>query len=222
MFTRSRDSISVREAGFRTRGPEFFSANGAGSLTSVIDDFSEGSPTSSVIAGTYSISNDGTGSIQFTFPTGSLTYAITLVSSSKVYMTEADTTLSGGGVAEKQDTTAFASAPTGTYIFRRRSLTTGATPTSYVGSLTLNAGAISTGTNAEDTLVFGGTVTSLALNAALFNTRTQPLAEPQAASLTATGLRQPLCTTLWMRTTFECSRLTAESSAWAGRKNRAQ
>jgi len=146
-----------------------FIANGAGSLTSVIDDFSEGSPTSSVIAGTYSISNDGTGSIQFTFPTGSLTYAITLVSSSKVYMAEADTTLSGGGVAEKQDTTAFASAPTGTYIFRRRSLTTGATPTSYVGSLTLNAGSISTGTNAEDTLVFGGTVTSLALNAALFN-----------------------------------------------------
>src|SRR5690348_5888989 len=45
-----------------------FVADGAGSLTSISDDFSEGSPTSSVISGTYAISNDGTGSIQFTFP----------------------------------------------------------------------------------------------------------------------------------------------------------
>lgn len=144
-------------------------ADGAGSLTSISDDFSEGSPTSSVISGTYAISNDGTGSIQFTFPTGSLTFGITLVSSSKIYMIEADTTLSGGGIAEKQDTTAFASAPTGTYIFRRRSLTTGGTPTSYVGSLTLNAGTISAGANAQDSLVFAGTLSSVALNSALFN-----------------------------------------------------
>lgn len=146
-----------------------FVANGAGSLTSVIDDFSEGSPTSSTVSGTYSISNDGTGSIVFTFPTGSLTFAITLVSSSKVYMTEADTTLSGGGIAEKQDTTAFAAAPTGTYVFRRRSLTTGGTPTSYVGSLTLNAGTLAAGANAEDSLVFGSTLSSVALNGALLN-----------------------------------------------------
>jgi hypothetical protein len=145
-----------------------FSANGAGVLTTVVDDFSEGTATSSTISGTYSISNDGTGSVVFTFPTGSITYAITLVSSSKVYMAEADTTLSGGGVAEKQDTTALA-APTGTYVFRRRSLTTGGTPTSYVGSLSLTAGAISTGTNAQDSLVFGSTLSSLALNGALFN-----------------------------------------------------
>lgn len=146
-----------------------FTANGAGALTAVTDDFSEGTATSSAISGTYSISNDGTGSIQFTFPTGTITYAITLVSSSKIYMIEADTTLSGGGVAEKQDTTAFAAAPSGTYIFRRRALTSGGTPTSYVGSLTLNAGTIASGTNAEDSLVFGGTLSSLALNAALFN-----------------------------------------------------
>jgi len=108
-----------------------FVANGAGVLTSVVDDFSEGTATTSTISGTYSVSNDGTGSIVFSFPTGSITYAITLLSSSKVYMAEADTTLSGGGVAEKQDTTALA-APTGTYVFRRRTLSTGATPTSYV------------------------------------------------------------------------------------------
>jgi len=146
-----------------------FVANGAGVLTSVVDDFSEGTATTSTISGTYSVSNDGTGSIVFSFPTGSITYAITLLSSSKVYMAEANTTLSGGGVADKQDTTALA-APTGTYVFRRRTLSTGATPTSYVGSLSLTAGSISTGTNSQDSLVFGSTLTSLGLNSALFNT----------------------------------------------------
>ena len=145
-----------------------FAANGAGSLTTVVDDFSEGTATSSTISGTYSISNDGTGSVVFTFPTGSVTYAITLVSSSKIYLIEADTALSGGGVAEKQDTTALA-APTGTYVFRRRSLTTGGTPTSYVGSVSLTAGALSTGTTSQDSLVFGSSLTTLALNGALFN-----------------------------------------------------
>ncbi|HZQ71128.1 MAG TPA: hypothetical protein VFA68_21565 [Terriglobales bacterium] len=147
-----------------------FSANGAGALTTVVDDFSEGSATSSTISGTYSISNDGTGSLVFSFPSGSLTYAITLVSSSKVYLAEADTTFSGGGIAEKQDTTAFAAAPSGTFVFKRRSLTTGGTPTSYVGSFSLSAGTITTGANSQDSLVFGSTLTSVALSSALFNT----------------------------------------------------
>jgi hypothetical protein len=147
-----------------------FTADGAGNLTTIVDDFSEGSATSNTITGTYAISVDGTGSAQFNFSGVSLTYAITLVSNSKVYLAEADSTLSGGGIAEKQDTTALAAAPSGTYVFRRRTVDTGGTPTSYVGALTLNAGVISTGTNSQDSLVFGSSLTSVALNGALFNT----------------------------------------------------
>lgn len=118
-----------------------FTADGNGNLTSVTDDFSEGTAINSVITGTYSISNDGTGTLNFAFPSGSLGFAITLVSSSQVYLDSVDVNLVGAGVADKQTTSAFASIPQGNFVFKMHNI--GASTTGSVGLMTVTGGAIS-------------------------------------------------------------------------------
>ena len=59
------------------------------------------------------ISNDGTGSVSFNNALlGTITLAVTVVSASKVYLVEGDYPGERGGLAEKQDSTAIAAAPT--------------------------------------------------------------------------------------------------------------
>ena len=72
--------------------------------------------------GTYAIGNDGTGSVSFDNALGTIHLAVTLVSSSKAYLVEGDKNLNGGGLAEKQDLTAIASAPSGTFVFREHDI----------------------------------------------------------------------------------------------------
>lgn len=131
---------------FRRSG--VFSANGGGVITSGTDDFSEQGNTavSTPISGVYSVNSDGTGSLTLTLPTGSLIFAITLVDSSTVYMVEDDNTLlTGGGVAEQQTSSAFATVPSGNFAFRMHTIDVNAGSIGCAGVLTASGGVL-TGT----------------------------------------------------------------------------
>jgi hypothetical protein len=141
-----------------------FTADGAGNITSATDDFSEGTAVSSTVTGTYAISNDGTGTLNLTFPSGSLGFAITLTSSSSVYMASVDTNLVGAGRAEKQTTSAFASIPQGNFVFKMHNTSASATVGS-VGLMSVSGGAISGSEDVND----GNTVTALTLNSGTLN-----------------------------------------------------
>jgi len=128
-----------------------FVADGSGHITSGTDDFNQlnsGSPlVSNAITGTYSIGNDGNGQIIFTLtnvapPNNTFSVAITLVSTSKLYMTEIDLFANAYGTATLQDTTAFTAPPNGTFAFRihDKAATTSA---ALVGAMTSNGGTIS-------------------------------------------------------------------------------
>ena len=137
-------------AAFREAGS--FTADGNGNITVGEDDFAQGSnlffDTSS---GTYSVSNDGTGSATLNFSGGGfIQFALTLVSSSKVYMivtaatnVQVSTLATGAGIAEKQNSGAFSSAPSGTFAFRNHTMSTSQGSTGYVGAFTVTSGAIS-------------------------------------------------------------------------------
>jgi hypothetical protein len=120
-----------------------FTADGAGHITGGVDDTS-GNPTGTAFTGTYSIFADGTGSLTMAFQQGTLTLAVTMVSQSKLYLMEADTTLNATGTAELQDSTAIASAPTGTFAFRihEEVSSSSQTPASVVGAFTLPGSAV--------------------------------------------------------------------------------
>lgn len=137
-----------------------FVADGNGNITSGTDDFNQfGSGfASSPITGKYSIGRDGNGQITFTINGQSgntFTVAVTLVSTSSLYMTEIDSFANAYGEATLQDTTAFAAAPNGTFAFRiHDSASTFGNTASLVGALTSNAGTV-TGSLDE---VRGGTL----------------------------------------------------------------
>ena len=84
-----------------------FTADGAGNITSGSDDFDAGAISPSNPTGTYQVNNDGTGFITLN-STGlgqnngvsQITLAITLVSSSKVNLIEADAFAEAAGVGE--------------------------------------------------------------------------------------------------------------------------
>jgi hypothetical protein len=144
---------AYREAGV-------FTANGNGGITSATDDFSEGTgviTTSST--GSYSINNDGTGSLSFNNPLGTITLEITLVSASKVYLVEGDSVLNAGGLAEKQDSTAIAAAPSGTFVFLEHDLNLNtAQSVASVGAFAVAGGVASNGNKDVNT---SGTLSSL-------------------------------------------------------------
>lgn len=130
--------VPYREAGV-------FTADGNGGITSSTDDFSEGAAVANTIStGSYNVSNDGTGSLVLNTNLGTINLAITVVSSSKIYMVEGDTLLNGGGIAEKQDPSAIAAAPAGTFVFREHDLNSVQSVAS-VGAFTAAGGVVSNG-----------------------------------------------------------------------------
>lgn len=136
-----------------------FTADGAGHLTNGTDEFSTGAgaATLGTSSGTYSISRDGTGTLVLnTTQAGTLSFAVTLASSSKFYLIEADTFANAFGTAEKQDTTAFTSAPSGTFVFRLHEVS-GGQPVGSVGQLTVAGGSF---TGQEDLLALGNALSS--------------------------------------------------------------
>lgn len=126
---------------FREAG--VFTADGNGHITSGTDDFSQGSSVSSdPITGTYTISNDGTGTAVFNFNQGSISLALTLVSSTKLYMVEGDLFATAAGTAEKQDTTAFNNPPSGTFVFTLHNASSIQGSSSHVGAITVTNGTL--------------------------------------------------------------------------------
>src|SRR6476620_1211088 len=139
-FTTNLSGVAYREAGV-------FTADGNGNITAGTDDFSEGTTVSSgSSAGAYTISNDGTGVFAISISDGrSLQLAVTLVSSSKLYLivTQTFDFANGAGIAELQDPAAFAAPPSGTFTFRNHNLSTAQGSSSTVGTFTVSGGTVS-------------------------------------------------------------------------------
>jgi len=132
-------------ANFREAG--VFTADGNGSITGGRDDFAEGTTiTSGSSTGTYNISNDGTGTFAISISDGRvLQLAVTLVSSSRVYLmvTQTFDLANGAGTAEKQDPAAFTATPSGTFTFRTHTVSTAQGSSSTAGVFTVSGGTVS-------------------------------------------------------------------------------
>ncbi len=131
-------------------------ADGNGNLNVTVDDFDQSGTTfSDHTTGTYSISRDGTGFLQFNYnPTTN--YAITMIDDSHFYIIEQDSFATASGFGELQDTTAFTAPPSGNFVFRAHNIDT----SSRVGGISVTAGAIS---GTEDLLNLGLQSTSNAV-----------------------------------------------------------
>jgi hypothetical protein len=142
-----------------------FTADGAGHVTGGSDDLATGGVVSHAISGTYQVAGDGTGFLTINPTTlGSITFAITLASTSKVYLMEADTFADGAGVAELQS--AAGTTPSGTYVYRLHQVPlTAQNPVSEVGAMTITGGAV-TG-NLDQNL--GGASSQLTLTSGTIN-----------------------------------------------------
>jgi hypothetical protein len=146
LSTTAGQAIPFRESGT-------FVADGNGHITGGEDDFAEGSSvtTHTIAASTYSISNDGTGQATINFTnSGGLQVALSLVSSPTVYLAvnviaPNGTSLfaNGTGVALKQSTSAFATAPSGAFAFSLRQLSTAQGSSASIGAFTVTGGAVS-------------------------------------------------------------------------------
>ncbi len=136
--TVSSSGASYQEAGVLI-------ADGNGHITGGIDDFTQGFTSSfgSTFSGTYAIASNGTGTISLTSATFTASFAVTLVSSSKAYLIEADP-LNAAGVAELQSPAAIGAAPTGTFVFKTHTAA-GLIPTSTVGQFTVSTGNFQSG-----------------------------------------------------------------------------
>ena len=145
-----------------------FTADGAGNITAGSDDSSVnagGLPVN--FTGSYTVGNDGTGFITFnnTGLGGSITLAITLVSSSKIELMEADS-FAATGEANLQTSTA---APSGTFVFRlheEASAQNQNSQASEVGGASISGAAV-TGGQMDQNL--GGTSTLLNLTGGTFS-----------------------------------------------------
>jgi len=130
-----------REAGY-------FVADGNGNLTSGSDDFSE-APTGGVqnasTTGTYSIANDGTGTLTLSTASGALSFSLTMVSNTEVLMNEADSgAFIAAGRAVLQISSVLSSVPSGTLVFRIHSCVScsGSDSASLVGAMTVTVGKV--------------------------------------------------------------------------------
>jgi hypothetical protein len=125
-----------------------FTADGNGNITAGTDDFNSagsiGPVASSAITGKYTIGKDGNGVVQINFSGGgSETWAITLVSSSKFYLTEGDAfsnfAANAAGEADQQDTSAINTAPNGNFAFRVHQTLTTSPDNAIAGEFTANS-----------------------------------------------------------------------------------
>jgi len=137
-FNVSANGDPYREAGV-------FVADGRGNITSGVDDFAEGSGgvATNSLTGTYLLSVDGTGIITLAGAAGTtLNFAVTMVSSSRVYVIEGDGLLNASGVAEKQDSSAIGTVPSGAFAFRLHTFNSVQVPSAKVGQMNITNGAV--------------------------------------------------------------------------------
>jgi hypothetical protein len=127
-----------------------FTADGNQNITSGTDDLVRSTGvTSAPITGTYTVGNDGTGFIDISSSGRALELAITLVSTSKVYLVVSAEALSsqiaanGGGIALKQTPAAFSAPPSGTFAFRiHETNPTLQTASATVGAMNITSGNV--------------------------------------------------------------------------------
>jgi hypothetical protein len=165
----------VSAAVYREAG--VFVADGVGKITGGVDDSSI-NVAGTAVTGTYTVSPDGTGFLAMSTSVGQITLAITLVSSSKLYLMEDDTTLNAAGSAELQDPQAAGTTPGGTFVFRlhqEASAENQSQRASQVGELMIQNGT-ATG-NMDQNL--GGTLTSPTLSSTFL--RPSPLGRGMAS-----------------------------------------
>lgn len=130
--------------GFDTAGNPYrqvgvFTADGNRNITGGSDD-SSSSSVGTAVTGSYSIGKDGTGVIALNTSEGPIQLAVTLVSSSRLQLIEADAFANASGTAELQAPSAISAALTGTYVFRLHQELSAQSqaPASEVGSLTMS------------------------------------------------------------------------------------
>ena len=150
-------------------------ADGAGHLTGV-EDFNSsrfGFSGGNTFSGTYDVAHDGNGSMTINFTGGSsgqINLSITLASTTKFYVAEADAFINfsanatGVGVLQSTSTSALTAAPTGTFIMRAH-LTS--LSEAHVGALASASGTTVTGT--LDVLRSGQLLPQLTLTNASFS-----------------------------------------------------
>src|SRR5438552_1803848 len=103
--------------GFPYRQVGVFTADGSGNITGGSDDSSV-SATGTAVTGNYNVAQDGTGFINLNTSLGPITWAITLSSTSKLSLIEADNFANAGGTAEFQPPSAISATLNGRFVFR--------------------------------------------------------------------------------------------------------
>jgi hypothetical protein len=124
-------------------------ADGKGGLSIAVDDFDQSGTSfqSPPQSGTYGINKNGTGVLQF----NSSNYGITLIDDNHFYVIQGDVFATASGTGEKQDTSAFSSVPSGTFVFQAHNLSID----SRVGSMAISGGNINA---LEDFLTLGSSL----------------------------------------------------------------
>ena len=149
-----------------------FKADGAGNITAGTDDSSFSGGLLVSFTGSYQIGSDGTGSATFNSTTFGqpVTFAITVVSSSKVDLMEADAFVDGAGVADLQNSSAAGSTPSGTFVFRLHETISAQSQASEseVGAVTVSGGAVVPGDRVDQNL--GGTSSLMTIAGGSFGT----------------------------------------------------
>jgi hypothetical protein len=127
--------------GFPYREVGVFTADGNGNVTGGSDD-SSGSTTGTTVSGNYSIATDGTGFINLNTSLGQISWAITLSSTSKFSLIEADSFANAGGTADLQVPSAIAATLNGTYVFHlhQEISAQNQAPAAAVGNLDVSSG----------------------------------------------------------------------------------
>jgi hypothetical protein len=135
----------VNQSSYREAG--VFTADGNGHITTGTEDFNQGNGLQSVpITGVYSINKDGTGLVQLNVGGGTETWAVTMISPSKVYLTEADAfvnfSANASGTAFKQDTSALNAVPSGQFAFHVHQTLPNPPDTATVGEFAVSSGSV--------------------------------------------------------------------------------
>jgi len=155
------DSTTFTPVSFTRAGS--FIADGKGNITGGTEDVnlilaSGGASELVFTGGSYSINGDGRGTLSLINSTGTLTFSITLTSSTSGYLVDLPTDLlsAGNGSFVKQNTASFqVSGVSGNYAFDISGVDSAGTPESVVGQLVSNsAGTFSGFADDND----GGTV----------------------------------------------------------------
>jgi len=127
-----------------------FIADGNGGITAggieVVSTFSGGFQLLNFNASTYQVNSDGRGAINLTNITGTISFSITMTSTSGGFICETDGVTGTSGTLQLQDTSAFTlNGINGPFVFDTSGLDPNGVPDSIVGQFTLNAGTVQAG-----------------------------------------------------------------------------